>query len=79
MSRTDCNQAAQRAKHRRRRRARGPAEVKHGSRSQSGVKIRSVAAWKAWRKGPHQAAVDEAARREQLRADWRKRAAEKHA
>lgn len=73
-------QDAQRAKVKARRRYRGPADEKqHGERSQSGVKIRSKAAWKAWLAGPAQAAVNEAARVDQLVAGWRQREAEKAA
>lgn len=74
------NQDAQRAKHRRKRRGRGPVEsMLHGERSQSGVKIRSKPAWQAWLKGPRAAALAEADRIDALHASWRKRAAAKRA
>lgn len=76
MTRTTTNQARQRAKHRQRRRSRGPVELKHGARSQSGVKIRSVAAWRAYQ-AYQKILRGEARRLEALKASWRKRAAEK--
>lgn len=76
--RQQTRQDAQRAKHTRRRRSRGAADVKqHGERSQSGVKIRSKEAWLAWQRGPHAAAVREAERIDRLHAEWREREAAK--
>lgn len=67
------NQDAQRAKHRRKRRSRGPVlSMIHGERSQSGVKIRSKEAWAAWKKGPYAAQLGEARRIDALHASWRK-------
>lgn len=77
--RQKTTQDAQRARVTRRRRRRGPVEQRHGERSQSGVKIRSVAAWKAWLAGPRKAALAEARRVDELHASWRERAAEKAA
>lgn len=76
MSRQTTNQAAQRAKVSRRRRFRGAPEKQHGERSQSGVKVRSTAGWRAYlvRRG---AAVKAAAEHDDLIAGWRAREAEK--
>lgn len=71
--RQQTNQDAQRAKHKHRRRFRGPAEAQHGGRSQSGVKIRSVAAWKRWSAG-HDAKVKENVALDKMKAEWRTRA-----
>lgn len=79
MSRTTTRQSAQRAKVRARRRSRGPADVmKHGLRSQSGVRVRSHAAWAKY-EALQKLAVAEADRREALRAGWREREAVKSA
>lgn len=79
MSRTTTRQSAQRARVRARRRSRGPADVmKHGLRSQSGVRVRSHAAWAKY-ETLHKLAVAEADRREALRAGWRQRGAAKAA
>jgi hypothetical protein len=50
----------------------------HGMRSQSGVRVRSKAAWKAYL-ARRVAAILEAERREALRAGWREREAAKAA
>lgn len=78
MSRTDCNQAAQRAKVSHRRKRRGPPEMKHGGRSQSGIKIRSGEAWKAYL-AYRKILVGEQNRLEAMREKWRTREAEKRA
>lgn len=77
MTRQSTNQAQQRAKVSQRRRTRGPAdEARHGQRSQSGVRIRSHAAWNAWL-AYQKIARAEVRRLEQMKADWRARAAAK--
>lgn len=78
MTRQTTNQARQRAKIKQRRRRRGPPEPQHGERSQGGVKIRSTAAWMAYR-AYHKILVGEQRRLEAMRQEWHKRAAEKRA
>lgn len=78
MSRQDCNQAQQRAKVARRRRTRGAPELKHGARSQSGVKIRSREAWAAY-VAYRKIVLAENRRIDKMKAEWRARAAEKRA
>jgi hypothetical protein len=71
VTRQSTNQARQRAKVSQRRRRRGPADVMtHGLRSQSGIRIRSHAAWQAY----HKVLVAEARRLDKLKAVWRGRA-----
>lgn len=78
MTRQTTNQAAQRAKVSHRRRSRGPSESKHGERSQSGVKVRSTAGWKAYLVR-YKARFDKAKADEETRAGWREREAQKRA
>lgn len=77
MSRTDCNQARQRARQRQKRRFRGPVVSSlHGERSQSGVKVRSQAGWRAygvrWKARVAKAVADD-----EMREAWRVAAATK--
>ena len=81
MSGQTTRQAQQRAKVSQRRRSRHPRvsleEVnEHGVRSQSGVKIRSKAAWKAYL-GYRKIVAAEARKNDRLKAEWRARAAQK--
>lgn len=78
MTRQTTNQGQQRARVTRRRRFRGPGEVKHGERSQSGVRVRSAEGWKAW-VARRKAAIARAVEHDELVAGWRKREAEKRA
>lgn len=50
--------------------------MKHGTRSQSGIPIRSNEAWKAYA-AYHKILVGEQRKLEAMRAEWRNRAAEK--
>lgn len=79
MARQDTRQPLQRAKVSKRRRFRGPTDWKqHGARSQSGVKIRSRAAWHAWRaEHAERAAVHREL--DEVKAGWRAREARKRA
>lgn len=79
MTRQSTNQARQRARVSKRRRFRGPTDWKqHGSRSQSGIKIRSHAAWQAYLEKRRQA-VALARELEEVKAAWRAREARKRA
>lgn len=69
-------QDAQRARMSQRRRFRGPPERQHGERSQSGVAVRSIVAWKKY-VARATAKFKEVQRREELKAGWRAREAEK--
>lgn len=78
MTRQSTNQAQQRARVSHRRKRRGPPELKHGARSQSGIKIRSGQAWQAYL-AYRKILVGEQRRLERMRSEWRARAAQKRA